>query len=233
MLKKKIQDVSVFQILPLNSMSALSFLFVFSVLLMTQGIIISHPNYCNYFSVGLSACSLKLSSEFFSFVLPGMVSHGFYPSIQDLILAASSSTSLCFSLICFYLHLFIFVWLPLAISQVSIHVSFVFVFSVLIGLSQWGEVLPIPDWSLSVEWCVASFWLRTPHELKSEESQGQSSFASLSGRGPLLLRSWGGHGSSLDVATSLLRDWLFLCFSWSEERMALIWGVSFLVRFNF
>lgn len=129
-------------------MSALSFLFVFSVLLMTQGIIISHPNYCNYLSVGLSACSLKLPSEFFSFVLPGMVSHGFYPSIQDLILAASSSTSLCFSLICFYLHLFIFVWLPLAISQVSIHVSFVFVFSFLIGLSQWGEVLPIPDWSL-------------------------------------------------------------------------------------
>lgn len=149
----------------------------------------------------------------FSFVLPSMMSHGFYLSIQDLILAASFSTSVCFPLICFYLHHFIFVWQTLAVSQVSIHVSFVFVFSFIIGLSLWCEVLPIPDWSLSVEWCAVSFWLRIPHELKSEESQGQSGLASLTERGHLLLRSEGLHASSLDVATSLLRDWLLLCFS--------------------
>lgn len=202
---------------------------------MTQGISISHPNYCNCLSESLSAYSLKLSNEFsklhmkyqfwntkmsfsslkhhFSFVLPGLMSHGFYLSIQDLILAASSSSSVCFPLIGFYLHHFMFVWQPLAVSQVSIHVPFVFVFSFMIGLSLWCGVLPIPDWSLSVEWRAASFWWRTPHELKSEESQGQSGLASLTGRGHLLLRSEGGHASSLDEATSLLRDWLLFCFS--------------------
>lgn len=149
----------------------------------------------------------------FSVVLPGMMSHGFYLSIQDLILAASSSSLVCSPLICFYLHHFIFVWQTLAVSQVSIHVSFVFVFSFMIGLPLWCVVLPIPDWSLSVEWCAASFWLRTPREPKSEESQGQSGLASLTGRGHLLLRSEGGHASSLDEATSLLRDWLLFCFS--------------------
>lgn len=58
----------------------------------------------------------------------------------------------------------------------------------------------------------------------------------LTGGGHFLLKLREGHTSSLDVATSLLMDWLVLCFGWPEEEISIIsWSncVSFLVPFSF